>query len=153
MRLRGFQATTLSWFPRRLYVKASSPLEVQQNLPPLHLHTHKPIVCLPLEEDTLLVTFKAHKTLPHQSWVKIKRPALYKGDFSCMEMSNEQDAIIIVAPCQRPYDIPKHSNKRMEFDVELARIANLPLVPISSPAGNVISYTCGDCCKLTSMHY
>ena len=61
-----------------------------------------------------------------------------------MEMSDEQDAIIIVAPRQRPYDIPKHSNERMEFDVELARIANLLLVPISSPAGNVIGYTCSD---------
>ncbi|KIM64231.1 hypothetical protein SCLCIDRAFT_23585 [Scleroderma citrinum Foug A] len=144
VRLRGIQVTMLSWFPHRLYVEASSPLEVQQNLPPLHLHAHKPIVCLPPEEGTLLATFKAHKTLPHQSWVKIKRPALYKGDFGCMEMSDEQDAIIIVVPHQHPYDIPEHSNERMEFDVELARIANLPLVPISSPAGNVIGYTCSD---------
>ena len=92
----------------------------------------------------MLATFKARKTLPRQSWVTIKRSVLYKGDFGCMETSDKQDAIIIVAPRQRPYDIPKHLNERMEFDVELARIANLPLVPISSPTGNVIGYTCGD---------
>ena len=69
---------------------------------------------------------------------------MYKGDFGCVEMSDEQDAIIIVVPHQQPYDIPEHSNERMEFDVELARIANLPLVPISSPTGNVIGYTCSD---------
>ena len=135
---------TLSWFPHRLYVEASSPLKVQQNLPPSHLHAHKPIVHLPPEEGTLLATFKARKTLPHQSWVKIKRPALYKGNFSCVEMSDKQDAIIIVAPHQCPYDIHEHSNERMEYDIELARIANLPLVPISSTTGNVIGYTCSD---------
>ncbi|KIM64225.1 hypothetical protein SCLCIDRAFT_23581 [Scleroderma citrinum Foug A] len=123
--------------------QASSPLEVWQNLPPLHLHAHKPIVLLPLKEGTLLATFKAHKTLPHQSWVRIKRPTLYKGDFSYVETSDEHDAVVIVAPRQCPYNIPEHLNKRVEFDVELVRMTNLILEPISSPTGTVIGYTCG----------
>ena len=60
-----------------------------------------------------------------------------------METSDEHIAVIIVAPRQRPYDIPKHSNERVEFDIELVRMANLILEPISSPTGTVIGYTCG----------
>ena len=60
-----------------------------------------------------------------------------------MEPSDEHNAVVIVAPCQCPYNILKHSNERVEFDVELARMANLILEPISSPTGTVISYTCG----------
>ena len=143
MLLRGFQVMTLPWFPRRMYVEASSPLKVQQNLPPSHLQAHKPIVLLPPEEGTLIVTFKAHNTLPCQSWVRIKKPALYKGDVGYVETSNEHDAVIIVAPRQHPYDIPEHLNERVEFDVELVRMANHILEPISSPTGAVIGYTCG----------
>ena len=59
-----------------------------------------------------------------------------------METSDEHDAVVIVAPHQHPYDIPEHLNERVEFDVELARMANLILKPISSPTGAVIGYTC-----------
>jgi len=133
---------TLPWFPHRMYVEASSPLEVQQNLPPSHLHAHKPIVLLPPEEGTLIATFKARKMLPCQSWVQIKKPVLYKGDVGYVETSDEHNAVIIVAPRQCPYNIPEHANARMEFDVELVRMANLILEPISSPTGAVISYSC-----------
>ena len=142
MMSQGFQVTTLSWFPCQLYVEASSPLKVQQNLPPLHLHAHKPIVLLPTEEGTLLAIFKACKMLPCRSWVRIKRSTLYKGNFGYVETSDKHDAVVIVAPRQHPYNIPKHLNERVEFDIELARMANIILEPISSPTGTVIGYTC-----------
>ena len=90
----------------------------------------------------MLATFKAHKTLPCQSWVRIKRPTLYKGNFGYVETSDEHDAVVIVAPHQCPYNIPEHSNERVGFDIELVRMANLILEPISSPTGTVIGYTC-----------
>ncbi|KAL4065972.1 hypothetical protein J3A83DRAFT_4190269 [Scleroderma citrinum] len=71
-----------------------------------------------------------------------QRPALYKGDIGYMEMNDKHNAVVTVAPCQQPYNIPKQSNEKMEFNIELARIVGLTLVLISSPAGIVIGYTC-----------
>ena len=81
---KGFEAMTLPWLPRRLYVSASSPLEVRQNLPPSHRQGPKAITLLPPEEGTSLTTFKARKALPTQSWIRIKKSALYKGDLGYM---------------------------------------------------------------------
>ena len=132
----------LLWLPRRLYVSASSPLEVRQNLPPSHRQVPKSIILLPPEEGTSLTTFKARKALPTRSWVRIKKSALYKGDLGYVETSDGDNAVVVVAPRQRPYDIPEQSGEKMEFDVELARLADLPLEPILSPAGTEIGYTC-----------
>ena len=105
MRSKGFQVTTLAWLPHWLYVEASSPLEVQKNLPSSHHRAHKEIVHLPLQEGTSLMVFKSRKTLPCWSWVHIKKSALYKGDVGYVELSDENTAIVLVAPRQRPYDI------------------------------------------------
>ena len=59
-----------------------------------------------------------------------------------METSDQDNTVIVVAPWQRPYDIPEQSGKKMEFDVELARLADLPLEPILSSTGTEIGYTC-----------
>ena len=132
---------TLPWLPRRLYVSAASPLEVQQNLPPSHRQVPKSIDLLPPEEGTSLTTFKARKTLPTQSWVRIKKSALYKGDVGYVETSDGDNAVVAVAPRQRPYDIPEQLGEKIEFDIELARLAGLPLEPILSPTGIAIGYT------------
>ena len=134
--------TTLPWLPHQLYVEVSSPLEVQKNLPPSHHRAHKEIVRLPLQEGTSLTVFKSRKTLPCQSWVCIKKSALYKGDVGYVESSDENTAIVLVAPHQRPYDITKQLGQKMEFCVDLVRLANLNLEPILSSAGAKIRYIC-----------
>ena len=60
-----------------------------------------------------------------------------------MEMSDEHNAIVIVAPRRRPYNLPEQLKEKMEFNIELARMADLAMEPISSPSGVVIGYTCG----------
>ena len=135
----------LPWLPHRIYIEASSPLEVQQSLPPSHSRACKPIVLLPLHEGSLLAIFKAHKTLPTQSWVRIKNKcSVYNGDIGYVETSNESDAIVIVVPHQHPYDMPDQSGEKMEFDAQLARLAGLSLEPLLSSAGSKIGYTCGE---------
>ena len=98
--LGGLEVTTLPWLPRRLYVEASSPLEVRQNLPLSHLRAYKEIVLLLLQEGTSLKVYKSRKTLPGRSWVQIKQSALYKGDVGYVETSDENNAVVIVVPRQ-----------------------------------------------------
>ncbi|KIM58303.1 hypothetical protein SCLCIDRAFT_28198 [Scleroderma citrinum Foug A] len=129
MSSRGLQVMTLPWLPHRLYIKASSPLEVQKNLPSSHHHAYKEVVHLPSQEGTSLTVFKSHKTLPCQSWVHIKKSTLYKGNVGYVESSDQNTAAMIVAPCQRPYDITK-------------QLANLDLEPILSSSGAAIGYIC-----------
>ncbi|KAI6117426.1 hypothetical protein EV401DRAFT_1888956 [Pisolithus croceorrhizus] len=64
-------------------------------------------------------------------------------DIGYIEESADSDAIIIlIAPHQLPYDLPKESGESVRFDVELARMAGLDLVPILSPSGAKIGYSC-----------
>ncbi|KAI5992059.1 hypothetical protein EDC04DRAFT_2613709 [Pisolithus marmoratus] len=101
------EAMTLPWLPLWLYVEASCPLKVQQNLPPSHHQCHKDIVLLlPQEEST------------------------------------EGKAVMLITPHQLPYDSPEESGERMRFDVKLARVADLDLVPILASSGVEISYSC-----------
>ena len=134
--------TTLPWLPHRLYVEASSPLEVQKNIPSSHHRAHKEIVRLPSQEGTSLTVFKSRKTLPCRSWVRIKKSTLYKGDVGYVESSDENTAAVIVAPRQRPYDITEQLGQKMEFCADLAQLANLNLEPILSSSGAKIGYIC-----------
>ncbi|KAI6126952.1 hypothetical protein F5141DRAFT_1060595 [Pisolithus sp. B1] len=142
IKLRGLVATTLPWLPHRVYVEASCPLEVQQNLPPSCSRSHKEITLLPPQEGTSIMAFRARQVLPTRSWVRIRK-SMYKGDIGYVEESADSDAVVIlVAPRQLPYDLPEESGESMRFDVELARMAGLDLVPILSPSGAEIGYSC-----------
>ncbi|KAI5994381.1 hypothetical protein EDD15DRAFT_2366460 [Pisolithus albus] len=143
IKLRGFEITTLPWLPHRLYVEASCPLEVQQNLPPSHRRCHKDIVLLPPQEGTSIMVFKARQILPTRNWVRIRiKKSPYNGNVGYVEESTESDAVALVAPCHIPYDLPEESGERVLFDVELARMAGLDPVPILSPRGTEIGYSC-----------
>ncbi|KAI5994442.1 hypothetical protein EDD15DRAFT_2196055 [Pisolithus albus] len=142
IKARGFEAMTLPWLPHRLYVEASCPLDVQQSLPPSHCRSHKDIVLLPPQEGTSILAYKARQVLPTRNWVRIKQSA-YKGDIGYVEESAETHAVVLVAPRQLPYDVPEESGERMMFDVELARLAGLDSIPIISPSGAEIGYSCG----------
>ncbi|KAI6039385.1 hypothetical protein EDC04DRAFT_3008955 [Pisolithus marmoratus] len=141
MKSRELEATTLLWLPLQLYVEASCPLEVQQNLPPSHRRCHKDIVLLPPQEGTSIMVFKARQILPTPNWVRIKKSA-YKGDLGYVAESTEGKAVVLVAPRQLPYDSLEESGERTRFDVELARVADLDLVPILASSGVEIGYSC-----------
>ncbi|KAI6108314.1 hypothetical protein F5141DRAFT_1064498 [Pisolithus sp. B1] len=120
IKTQGFEVTTLPWLPHRL---------------------HKEIVLLPPQEGTSILVYKARQVLPTRNWVWIKQSA-YKGDIGYVEESAESEAVVLVAPCQLPYDLPEESGKRTRFDVELVRLADLDFVPILSPSGAEIGYSC-----------
>ncbi|KAI6124123.1 hypothetical protein EV401DRAFT_1886515 [Pisolithus croceorrhizus] len=120
IKTQGFEVTTLPWLPHRL---------------------HKEIVLLPPQEGTSILVYKAQQVLPTRNWVRIKQSA-YKGDIGYVEESAESEAVVLVAPRQLPYDLPEESGERTRFDVELARLADLDFVPILSPSGAKIGYSC-----------
>ncbi|KIK20124.1 hypothetical protein PISMIDRAFT_106355, partial [Pisolithus microcarpus 441] len=76
------------------------------------------------------------------NWVRIKKSP-YNGDVGYVKESTESDAVVLVAPRHVPYDLPEESGKRVLFDIELARMAGLDLVPVLSPCGTEIRYSCG----------
>ncbi|KAI6159809.1 hypothetical protein EDD17DRAFT_1837274 [Pisolithus thermaeus] len=142
IKLRGLMAMTLLWLPHQVYVEASCPLEVQQNLPPSCSRSHKEITLLPLQEGMSIMAFRARQVLPTWSWVRIWK-SMYKGDIGYIEESADSDAVVIlIAPCRLPYDLPEESGESVRFDVELARMAGLDLMPILSPSGTEIGYSC-----------
>ncbi|KAI6160493.1 hypothetical protein EDD17DRAFT_1510324 [Pisolithus thermaeus] len=95
----------------------------------------------PQQEGTSILVYKARQVLPTRNWVRIKQSA-YKGNIGYVEESTESEAVVLVAPRQLPYDLPEESGERMRFDVELARLADLDFVPILSPSGAEIRYSC-----------
>ncbi|KAI6095991.1 hypothetical protein F5141DRAFT_1221183 [Pisolithus sp. B1] len=94
-----------------------------------------------LGEGTLIMVYKAQQVLPTQNWVQIKQ-STYKGDIGYVKESAESDAVVLVAPHQLPYNLPKDSGERMRFDIELAKIADLDFMPILLPSGAKIRYSC-----------
>ena len=93
-------------------------------------------------EGTSLSAIKPRQILPVQIWVRIKN-GLYKGDISFVERSDSTNAVLVVAPCKRPYNLLQQSGKKSLFCDELAILAGLTLEPILSPAGVGIGFTCG----------
>ncbi|KAI6103697.1 hypothetical protein EDD16DRAFT_1525033 [Pisolithus croceorrhizus] len=68
---------------------------------------------------------------------------MYKGDIGYIKESADSDAIVIlVAPHWLPYDLPEESGESVRFNVELARMAGLDLMPILCPSGAKIGYSC-----------
>ncbi|KAI6028195.1 hypothetical protein EDC04DRAFT_2605759 [Pisolithus marmoratus] len=118
-KLQELEAMTLLWLPLWLYVEASCPLR----------------------EGTSIMVFKAQQILPTPNWVQIKKSA-YKGDLGYVAESTEGKAVMLVTPHQLPYDSLEESGKRTRFDFELARVADLDLVPILASSGVEIGYSC-----------
>ena len=85
---------------------------------------------------------KTQQTLPIHTWVRIKS-GLYKGDIRYVEHSDIAEAVVVVAPRKRPYDLPEQSSKKDIFCSELAMLAGLPLVPILSAVEVDVNFTCG----------
>lgn len=132
---------SLPWFPRRLYVAGSNPAELRNYLPLSHRYATREVTSLPPTEVSSLFAYKAKQTLPTRTWVRIKH-GLYKGDIGFVEESNETNAILAVAPRERPYDLPQQAGEKSLFSNELAIIAGLNLEPISSLDGVDIGFTC-----------
>ena len=139
---KGVGVISIPWLPGRLYVAGSNPAEVRNNIPPSHCCAPKDIVLLPPEEGSSLAIFKTRQTLPICTWVCIKK-GLYKGDIRYVEQSDIAEAVVVVAPHKHPYNLPEQSSEKDLFCSELAMLAGLPLVPISSAVGVDDSFTCG----------
>ncbi|KIM53424.1 hypothetical protein SCLCIDRAFT_31904 [Scleroderma citrinum Foug A] len=121
MKSKGVEVTALPWLPCRLYVAGSSPVEVQQYLPPSHRTSAREITLVPPTEGTSLSTIKTWQILP----------------------SDSTNAVLVVAPRKHPYDLLQQSGEKSLFCDELAILAGLTLEPILSPAGVGIGFTCG----------
>ncbi|KAI6031651.1 hypothetical protein BKA83DRAFT_4122217 [Pisolithus microcarpus] len=143
MQSRGVDVTSLPWLPRRLYVAGTCPAEIQNYLPPSHRFVTKEITLLPPIEATSLTDFKTQQTLPVRTWVRINK-GIYKGDVGFVERSDRTHVVLVVAPRERPYDMPEQSGEKSLFSSELAALAGLRMEPIVSPAGVEIGFTCGD---------
>ncbi|KAI6008626.1 hypothetical protein EDC04DRAFT_2610872 [Pisolithus marmoratus] len=131
----------LPWLPRRLYVAGTCSMEVRNHLPPSHSSAAKDIILLPPTEATSLSVFKARQTLPVRTWVRIKKGP-YKGDIGFVERSYPTNVVLIVAPRERPYDLPEQRGEKSLFSSELAITAGLDPVPILSSTGVDIGFTC-----------
>ncbi|KAI6128049.1 hypothetical protein EV401DRAFT_1885325 [Pisolithus croceorrhizus] len=99
------------------------------------------IILLSPAEATSLAAFEAQQTLPIRTWVRIKK-GLYKGDIGFVERSDQTDVTLIVAPRERPYDLPQQSGEKSLFSSELATLASLALEPITSPIGEDVVEIC-----------
>ncbi|KAI5980469.1 hypothetical protein EDC04DRAFT_2618478 [Pisolithus marmoratus] len=89
-------------------------------LPPSHSSVAKDIILLPPTEATSLSIFKARQTLPVRTWVRIKKGP-YKGDIGFVEQSYPTNVVLIVAPREHPYNLPKQCSEKSLFSI-LAQI-------------------------------
>ncbi|KAI6128856.1 hypothetical protein EV401DRAFT_1885134 [Pisolithus croceorrhizus] len=142
MKSRGVDIMSVPWLPCRLYVAGTCSAEVRNRLPPSHRSATKEIILLSPAEATSLAAFEAQQTLPIRTWVRIKK-GLYKGDIGFVERSDQTDVTLIVAPRERPYDLPQQSSEKSLFSSELATLASLALEPITSPIGEDVGFWCG----------
>ena len=139
---KGVDVISIPWLSQCLYVAGSNPAEVRNNIPPSHCYAVKEIVLLPPQEGPSLAIFKTRQMLPIRTWVRIKS-GLYKGDIRYIEHLDIAEAVVVVAPRKHPYDLPEQSGEKDIFCSELATLAGLPLVPISSAVGVDVGFTCG----------
>ncbi|KAI6010004.1 hypothetical protein EDC04DRAFT_2610409 [Pisolithus marmoratus] len=118
MKSNGVNVVALPWLPHRLYVAGTCSMEVRNHLPPSHSSAAKDIILLPPTEATSLSVFKAHQTLPVRTWVHIKKGP-YKGDIGFVERSYPTNVVLIVAPRERPYDLPEQCGEKSLFSIEI----------------------------------
>lgn len=134
------RALIIPWLPRRLYVEASSPLEIQRAINPSHRDVVHDIILVPPEEASQI--FSGSPSLPCRSWVRIRR-GKYRKDLGYVLTCNDDMADVLVAPRERPYDSPeeKSQNIRALFNWHTAHAAGLTLTAI----GNSRDITAFEC--------
>ncbi|KAG9308195.1 hypothetical protein JVU11DRAFT_12290 [Chiua virens] len=135
-------ALIIPWLPRRVYIRASCPLEIRRALNPSHRILVGDITLVPPSEANQI--FSAGVTLPRRSWVQIRRGA-YKSDLGYVLNCNGDTADVLVVPRKRPYDLceEKSQNTRALFDWQTAHEVGLQLIAIENSKG-VTAFQCQD---------
>jgi hypothetical protein len=115
------QCWSLPQFNHRIYIQASSLLEISQHLPPSHKTL--PATLVPENE----VAFVAHPPpFPTSCWARISSGS-YKNDIGYVSSRDEDSVDVLLAPRDLPYlskDL-KGKQGRELFDVQLAKEARL----------------------------
>ncbi|KAI6009171.1 hypothetical protein EDC04DRAFT_2906667 [Pisolithus marmoratus] len=129
---------TFHSLPRRIFVEAGNPLEVQQSLPPLHSTLVKDIMQIPREE---LLSITQRCDIPVRSWVRILFGS-FKDNIAYVLCIEDGSIITLVVPRSLPYhpDPQSPSNGWSIFDVDLARGHGLEVTVSTSDRGHPIAY-------------
>ncbi|KAI6011086.1 hypothetical protein EDC04DRAFT_2905763 [Pisolithus marmoratus] len=129
---------TFRSLPRRIFVEAGNPLEVQQSLPPSHSTLIKDIMRIPREE---LLSITQHCNIPICSWVCILFGS-FKDDIAYVLCIEDGSVVALVVPRSLPYhpDPQSPSNGQSIFDVDLARGHGLEVTISTSDWGHPIAY-------------
>ena len=130
----------IPWLPRRLYVLASSPLDIRRAMSPSHRDAVHNIILVPPEEATQI--FSASPTLPCRSWVRIRR-GKYKTDLGYVLTCDDDMVDVLVVPRERPYDLPeeKLQDIRALFNWHTAHEAELTLTAIAN-SKDITAFQC-----------
>ena len=151
LRVKGFGVYSWPWLPNRIYVEATSPKHILDNIPPSHIDATRHITLVPPEE---WATIPVLRDISGPCWVLIKR-GKYKGDIGYIDHGGRKPCIlrstanpypleylndgsepysdVYVVPCERPYDTTDQKGSRMLFSAELAEKAGISFAPASIP--------------------
>ncbi|KAI6004785.1 hypothetical protein EDD15DRAFT_2191560 [Pisolithus albus] len=131
---------TFPLLPKRIFVEARHPLEVQIRLPPSHNTLVKNIVLIPAEE---MRSITQRHDIPVRSWVRnLSGP--FKNDISYV-LSTDADSVEMLAV---PREVPYYSTPQglyhgcTLFDVDLARAHGLEVTVSTDEEGRLVA-----CCE------
>ncbi|KAI5981176.1 hypothetical protein EDC04DRAFT_2916842 [Pisolithus marmoratus] len=135
---QSLHCRTFRSLPRRIFIEACSPLEVQQSLPLSHSTLVKDIMRIPREE---LISITQRCNIPVRSWVRILFGTL-KGNIAYVLCVEDGSIGALVVPRSLPYqsDPQSPSNEQSIFDVDLARGHGLEVTVSTSDEGHPIAY-------------
>ncbi|KAI6017236.1 hypothetical protein BKA83DRAFT_11099 [Pisolithus microcarpus] len=147
LKLENLPCRTFCSLPKRIFVEAHNPLEVQIRLPPSHNTLVKNIVLIPAEE---MRSITQPHDIPVRSWVRhLSGP--FKNDISYV-LSTDADSVEMLVV---PWEVPYYSTPQdlfhgcTLFDVDLARAHGLEVTVSTDEEGHLVAscegreYHCG----------
>ncbi|KAI5997586.1 hypothetical protein EDD15DRAFT_2194623 [Pisolithus albus] len=152
LRRRGMSCQTFQSVPRRIFVEARFPLEVQLGLPPSHADLVREIIRIPREQ---MRSVTEPCDIPARSWVRI-RFGSFKNDIAYVLSVEDSSVETLIVPRSLPYYSDAHSpvEGRSLFDVELAREHGLEVTVSTNDRGHPVAYCDGSeyhfgCCRIS----
>lgn len=141
LRRRDMSCQTFRSVPRRIFVEARSPLEVQLSLPPSHTDLVREIMRIPPEQ---MRSVTEPCDIPVRSWVRILF-GTFKNDIAYVLSVKDSSVETLVVPQSLPYYSDTHSpmDGRSLFDVELAREHGFEVTLSTNDQGHPVAYCDG----------
>ncbi|KAG6376546.1 hypothetical protein JVT61DRAFT_2542 [Boletus reticuloceps] len=99
----ALRCQSLSTMPQRIYVEATSPLEIQNTCPPSHVSTIRSISRVPDEDRPLNLSLRP--SFRPRSWVRVLR-GLYKDNIAYLLSCEDNSCKVLIPPRCHPYDKP-----------------------------------------------